>query len=501
MQQPRGAASCPLPLRAALLCAAALLLLLPLPPGLQQLLPAARARAPHALPAAAPLACRAVRSARLLLSRNDLPANDSALGPLELRVPGCSPALDSAQPQASAPAARACLRGRHVLFVGDSTMRFQFLNFIHWLHAGSWEALDPPLERDGEAWGAEGWDSFFEGSARAVPHVCDCARCRGTQLFEDSARWDVGGVRMLCAMENRYYVHAASGTRASFILHFGHNPIGWSSPEFLGLGEGGCYPQGCAQQQGCAPGACYPPLRAAPPAEALRALLPQLRPTHIVLSSGVWGGYEGAPEELAALVAALRSAPGRPRVLWRTPTPPRPGAHPLAEWSPTWHSPAAEAAFEAQGWGVVHAGALLAAAMAHVELRPAMPCSACIAAVEGRLEGVAPHWSCTYCVMRSGEAGEGGGAGDERHAGLLAELGEEAGRTRAWPWKERDARAEDILQRSKAARLREGSSSSGTVPVEAVWDDWVHAAPAFNRLLNTLLLAHLCEEDGEAPAQ
>ena len=492
-----GALPCPLPLRAALLCAAALLLLLPLPPGLPLLAPAARAPPALQQHPPSPLACRAVNSARLLLTRNALPANDSALGPLELLVPGCSPPLDSAQPQAFAPAARACLRGTHILFVGDSTVRFQFLNFIHWLHAGSWEALDPPLERDGEAWGAAGWDAYFNGTAATVPHVCDCARCHGTQLFEDSARWQVGGVRMLCAMENRYYVHAASGTRASFLLQFGpSNPIGWNSPDFLGLG---CYPRGCSQQ-GCAPGGCYPPLRAAPPAEALRALLPQLRPTHIVLSSGVWGGYEGAPEALAALVAALRSAPGRPRVLWRTPTPPRPGAHPAAEWSPTWHSPAAEAAFAAQGWGVVHAGALQAAAMAHVELRPATPCSACIAAGEGRLEGVAPHWSCTYCVMRSGEAGEGGGAGggEERHAGLLAELGEEAGRTRAWPWRERDARAEDTLQRSKAARLREGS---GAVPVEAVWDDWVHAAPAFNRLLNTLLLAHLCEEDGEAPAQ
>jgi hypothetical protein len=463
---------------------------------------------PSLLPPASPLppppprlTCRAVSAAPLLLTRNSLPANDTRLGPLELRVPGCNPPLDSAHPHT--PAARACLRGRHVLFVGDSTMRFQFLNFIHWLHAGSWEAMEPPLERDGPAWGAEGWASFFNGTAAAVPHLCDCARCHGTQLFEEAAQWEVGGQRMLCAMENRYYVHAATGTRASFILMFGPaHAIGWNAPAFLGYE---CWPH-CAQQ-GCAPGACYPPLHAAPPAEALARLLPALRPTHIVLSSGVWGDYEGGGEEggggeLAALLRVLRAAPGAPRVLWKTPPPPRPGGHPATEWSTTWHSPRASAAFAgeaaARGWGVVEAGALTAATMAFVRLEPAMPCSRCAEAVEGRVAGVAPHWSCVFCVMRAGgeEDSEAWLAG--RHAGLLNELGEEGGRTRAWPWRERDARGEDVLRRSREAAGAAGAAAAGgSVPVEAVFDDPVHCAPAFNRLLNTLLLAHLCEEQEE----
>lgn len=457
-----------------LLLLAVALLLFPMP------LPLTASRGPAAM--VQPLRCHNMQAAALTLLRNGRARNDSTHGPLELHVPGCSDGGAAAGAPFLVPGAssRACLRRRHVLFLGDSTMRFSFLNFIHWLHAETWDTGEPPLERDSAAWGENGWDSFFAGTAARVPHLCDCARCHGAQLFEEASRWDVGGVRMLCAMENRYYIHPASGTRASFVLLFGRNPIGWNAPNFLGYD---CFPSGCPAQQGCPPGGCYPPQFAAPAMQALRRLLAELSPTDIVLSSGVWGDYE-APEDLEALLGALASAPGRPRVLWRTPTPPRPGAHPLGEWSKTWHSPATSAAFRARGWGVVPSGALTAAAMAWVDLQPLMPCARCIEAVEGRIADTAPHWSCTYCVMRR-DAGDGG---EGRHAGLLAELGEEAGRTQAWPWAERDALAEGILARSREAR-----GGAEGIGVESVWDDWIHAAPWFNRLHNTLLIAHLCE--------
>jgi hypothetical protein len=444
------------------------------------------------LDTAAPLQCSGFEG-QLLLRRNALAANDSVHGPLELEVGGgCSSSSSSSSSSdggyfSPGPAAAACLRGRHVVFIGDSTTRFSYLNFIHWLHSGSWDVGSPPLERDdGVSWGNNSWASFFEGTSARVPHICDCERCHSNQLFEEASRWDIGGVRMLCAMENRYYVHPTTGTRATFILQFGANPIGWNAPEFLGVP---CFPH--CPQQGCAPGKCYPPAHAAPPLEAIAALLAALRPsaTDIVLSSGAWGGFEDAGD---ALVAALRGAPGQPRVYWRTPYPPRPGKHPGALWSPTWRTPRTSAAFEQEGWRVIPAGSLVAATMALVDLRPLMPCQVCIEAVEGRLADTAPHWSCTYCVMRAGTTGGSGGGEGGRHEGLLAELGPEGGRTKAWPWEERDDFAGLVMARSSARAGGEGGGEH-RVPVSAVFDDWVHVAPTFNRLVNALTIAYLCE--------
>ena len=161
---------------------------------------------------AAPLSCAPPHT--FSFEANGLPVTDSARGPLELRVPGCSGG-GGAWLEPGAPAA-ACLAGRSFLFAGDSTTRFHYLNFINFLHAGDMLVGEPPLEMDTAAWGA-GWDSFFLGSAARVPHTCDCARCEGNFLFDPTARWRVGpnrGVETLCAMENRYYVHEASGTRA-----------------------------------------------------------------------------------------------------------------------------------------------------------------------------------------------------------------------------------------------------------------------------------------------
>jgi hypothetical protein len=148
-----------------------------------------------------PLSCSAPHA--FTLEANGLPPTDGVRGPVELRVPGCGGGGGGGggwlEPGA---AAAACLSGRSFLFAGDSTMRFQYLNFINFLHAGDMLVGEPPLEMDTAAWGT-GWDSFFLGSAARVPHMCDCSRCEGNFLFDPSARWRVGpgrAVETLCAM-------------------------------------------------------------------------------------------------------------------------------------------------------------------------------------------------------------------------------------------------------------------------------------------------------------
>jgi hypothetical protein len=480
-------------------------------------LPSAPPLAPAAAPmrgvAAVPLSCAS--PAAFSLEANGLPPTDERRGPLELRVPGCGtvgPWLEPGAPAAS------CLARRSFLFVGDSTMRFQYLNFINFLHAGDMLVGEPPLEMDTAEWG-RGWDSFFLGSAARVPHTCDCSRCEGNFLFDASARWRVGpdrSVETLCAMENRYYVHEPSGTRAAFALMFGRNNMAWNGASFLGLH---CHAEAAAaagrrrrspapsaaapgaplrcEQQGCAPGGCYPPEHAAPPHEALPALIEQAGATDVVLNAGVWGSFE-AEEHLAPLLGALegaaraRAAAGgaRLRFWWRTSYPPRPGATVSnTEWNGQWHSPRVEAAFRTRGWGVVDAGALVAALAPLANLSAATDCRFCVEAVEGRVHDTAPHWSCVFCVLRDGAWDEGALAA--RNKGLLVELGEERGRTRAWPFAEPDATAQAL-----AAELRAGGRSTdallGRVPVPNLWNDWIHVAPWVNRLVNSQLIAHLC---------
>jgi hypothetical protein len=488
--------------------------------GVATFLPAVAPPLPPALirGAAAPPPLRCTSPHVFSIEANGLPAFDGVRGPLELRVPGCGGG-DWLEPGASA---ATCLAGRSLLFVGDSTMRFQYLNFLSFLHGGDMLVGEPPLEIDSPTWGP-GWDDFFKGSALRVPHICDCARCAGNQLFDPSARWRVGpgrGVETLCAMENRYYVHEPSGTRAAFSLMFGRNNIPWNGGEFLGLP---CHEEAAAAagarrrapaagappppppppqlprcaQQGCTPGACYPPERAAPPHEALPALIEQARATDVVLNAGVWGSYE-EEEHLAPLLAALegaaaaRAARGAAplRYFWRTSYPPRPGATAAnTEWNPAWHAPRAEAAFRERGWGVVDAGALVAALVPLANLSAATDCSFCVEAVEGRVPDTAPHWSCVFCVLRD----EAWGAGElaVRNKGLLAELGEEGGRTRAWPFAEPDATAQAL-----AGEMRAGGRSTdkllGRVEIGHLWHDWIHVGPWVNRLVNTLLVAHLC---------
>lgn len=39
--------------------------------------------------------------------------------------------------------AASCLSGRHIVFVGDSTTRYQYIALIHFLHTGAWPAETP----------------------------------------------------------------------------------------------------------------------------------------------------------------------------------------------------------------------------------------------------------------------------------------------------------------------------------------------------------------------
>jgi len=81
--------------------------------------------------------------------------------------------------------ARACLRDKHIVFMGDSLTRYQYLNFIQWLRRGNWTTPVPRLEHPGD-WIApdfDHWNFFYAKSsgvlsapADGIMEYCDCYR-------------------------------------------------------------------------------------------------------------------------------------------------------------------------------------------------------------------------------------------------------------------------------------------------------------------------------------
>jgi len=353
--------------------------------------PAVHPRHRASLAGASPLPCAPVRNdTTWRWVRGEAPADDTAFGPLELEMSNCALAA-----RAWRSPAVGCLAGKHLVLAGDSTMRQQFLNLIKALDGGSWEARAPfsenmlrveeplPLEVSGAM------HAWYQWSATQPRHACDCARCEGNFIWEEPSKWEVDGLRVMCSLENRYYVHGPSGTRVTFLLLLGRHPMVWNDLSFLGVAP--CHAAAAAvrarnasaacPQRGCAAGACFPPTRARPALEALEERLRELQPDELVISAGAWGSWdihikngEFVTDEawIAAAVAALRRGLGRgkggrapPRVWWRTPNFAAPGN---AESQQTWgywraRSPNIEAAFRAEGWGVIDAGGLLASAM------------------------------------------------------------------------------------------------------------------------------------------
>lgn len=59
---------------------------------------------------------------------------------------------------------RKCLQGRRLAFIGDSVMRYQYLNLVHFIAHGVWQS-SPSFENANE-WPS--WTSFFNGTTAGL---------------------------------------------------------------------------------------------------------------------------------------------------------------------------------------------------------------------------------------------------------------------------------------------------------------------------------------------
>lgn len=289
----------------------------------------------------------------------------------------------------AAAAVNRCLRGRHVLLMGDSVSRYLYLSLAQFLHQGTWASdFFPPSEHEGY-YGS--WSEFFDVTHGRLGGlapgrlggraVCDCFR------KDYSHKWVLNDgmrdVETVGSLENRYFV-APGGGRLTFLQMFGSNPVVWHDPVALGALPCGAS-EGCVQGL-CAPADCSPfntsGVRVgALGGPAMRSLAAQLLPTDIVVNSGLWESWEkggegdgplterlSAIEQLAEAVACardaalcgspfsvLRAAAAAPRLYWRTTTAPAPVS------LRSFREPRLVAEVLRRGWRVVDAGGVGAA--------------------------------------------------------------------------------------------------------------------------------------------
>ncbi|KNC78842.1 hypothetical protein SARC_08736 [Sphaeroforma arctica JP610] len=106
------------------------------------------------------------------------------------------------------------LQGKHIVFVGDSRLRYQYVCMIFWLENGYWP---PDGEKDGfkspvkeSLWGGKGgWRAFFKDTAGYMKgnEYCDCYRNDHDMYVEP-------------IYENRFYYNERYNLRLSYFVHY-----------------------------------------------------------------------------------------------------------------------------------------------------------------------------------------------------------------------------------------------------------------------------------------
>ena len=170
-----------------------------------------------------------------------LPAGTHAVAsdlevPLRLSVSGCG--------EAAAAFVRDCFRGRHILIIGDSVSRYQYLSLAQFIAYESWTPFhgrgEPMSEVESvqssksPSWGS--WPKFMAGTHQRLRgyEICDCFR----------------GPNKPFHVENRYFFDPRANVRITFVSLVAPNYTRHHALEVMNVTCGS--PGGCAQG-GCSP--------------------------------------------------------------------------------------------------------------------------------------------------------------------------------------------------------------------------------------------------------
>jgi hypothetical protein len=210
------------------------------------------------------------------------------------------------------------LKGKHILFLGDSLSRYQYINLAIFLTTGhpTWHAY--PASEISREW--KNWNDYYAGTNRRMGghEVCDC--------FRDTA--DPNWIEK--NYENRFWF-GPSGVRVSFLEMFGDKPLYGHDGVQLGIE---CWEHAakashtpdfsnCTQTY-CSPGECSMPAdyRFTDVHAALRMLCNTLQPDLVILNSHYWTNWNDAAHA-TKLMRSFRHACNnqKTKFVWKTTTP------------------------------------------------------------------------------------------------------------------------------------------------------------------------------------
>ena len=225
---------------------------------------------------------------------------------------------------------RCAARGEHIVFVGDSITRYQFLALALSFHRATVMddtiAPSPVIEHE---W--RHWAPFFRGTTAANAR-CDCHRSRRAASLQTSNtpnsvhsnrsasspivdRFSVQ--QHFNVIENRYFWLSGDDDTQQPLLNLTFfNLLAPTTPVT------GTWLPGDTNETLRSPHAEYSPRWSYPLREFLSKVVSKLqpKPTVLILNTGQWGALEASDATLIASAAATAV----PRVLWKTTTAARP---------------------------------------------------------------------------------------------------------------------------------------------------------------------------------
>lgn len=206
-----------------------------------------------------------------------------------------------------------CLSGRHVLMMGDSIMRYSYLQLILWLVTGEWAPF-PRAPCDFHHF----WPSFSEFYAECAARtkkaeICDCFRVGPLPEAETHYFYD-GSVRVTFVF--------TEGTRWTHARH----ELSWLNVT-CGVAGSPCTQAGCAPAECTSASGPLEPLQdALPPLAALAGALARRLPVDVaVVNSGLHTPLWDMGHVVAAIADELRGAAvdaslPPPALIWKSTT-------------------------------------------------------------------------------------------------------------------------------------------------------------------------------------
>ena len=210
-----------------------------------------------------------------------------------------------------------CLKGKSILFIGDSLTRYQYLNLVHYIATDKWSSTKPRNEIEIEH---ESWTAFYKTTtSRNIYEKCDC--------YRSSSKPNLKHI-----VENRYFEY--NNIKITYMQYFTRengikfHDLKWLSSACLPTGKFSC-------QTGCKPGYCEQEIGIfkylgdilAP--GVFEEIIEQVNATDIILNVGLhyngWLGVVGMPSSLGNISRQIESSKKNQKIKfhWKTTTKPK----------------------------------------------------------------------------------------------------------------------------------------------------------------------------------